>query len=229
MGGVQVSLSDFPEDIVEPMTPILEAIGLVESGTDQLDLDGWNLDKALGFVTSYQRTTAVLSILDYIESIPVPRTMYRDSDGHVTDAESSGSTHETWYPLVNFNHIGKNINFGVSLHREKKSDLLPDGTNCQIAFIGLFAGIKGIEVGLTSLLDLDISMPFIRIESMPDGTVSKKMLLIEDAEIGEESYSSLSIQARLYPDASGSNPVVLGDPNAAHCDCLLYTSPSPRD
>lgn len=30
MGGVQVSLSDFPEDIVEPMTPILEAIGLVE-------------------------------------------------------------------------------------------------------------------------------------------------------------------------------------------------------
>lgn len=220
MSGVQISLSDFPDDIIEPMTPILEAIGLVEGGSEQLDLDGWTLDKALSFITSYQRTTAILSILDFIESIPIPKTMYRDADGHVTDTSSDGSTAETWYSLVNFNHIGKNINFGVSLHREKKSDLLPDGTNCQIAFIGLFAGIKGIEVGSTSLLDLDLSLPFIRIESMPNGTVSKKMLLTENAELDEDSYSSLSIQARLYPDASGSNPVVLGDPNAAHCDAI---------
>ena len=42
MGGVQVSLSDFPDDIVEPMTPILEAIGLVDLGDDNLDINGWD-------------------------------------------------------------------------------------------------------------------------------------------------------------------------------------------
>ena len=74
MGGVQVSLSDFPEDIVEPMTPILEAIGLVELGGVNLDLNGWDLQKALGFLASYQRTTALISIVDFIDILPPPVT-----------------------------------------------------------------------------------------------------------------------------------------------------------
>ena len=76
MADVSISVMDFAEDIAEPIVPILDALGMIGGDGDDLDLEGWSLEKALGFIKSYQRTTALLTVLDLIESAPSPIVMY---------------------------------------------------------------------------------------------------------------------------------------------------------
>jgi len=234
MADVSVSVMDFAEDIAEPIVPILEALGMIGGDGDDLDLEGWDLEKALGFIASYQRTSSLLTVLDLLDPdlIPTPFAMYRDGDGHVTVDSSTDSIEETWYPLVDFTHTGKNVQFGITLHREQKSEFLEDGTNCQIMFIGIFGKVSDISVGGSSLLNVDLSFPLLRLESFADGSVTKKILMIQDAEVGEENRSSLSIQAQLRPDPStfGSGvPVVLGDSAGVHCDAIILRLAIGRD
>ena len=180
MGGVQVSLSDFPDDIVEPMTPILEAIGLVDLGDDNLDINGWDLQKALGFLASYQRTTALLSIVDFIEKLPPPMTKYRDEDGHVTDDSSPNSIEEKWYKIFDFDVAKGQGSLSLTLHREKKSVTLTEDSsqNCQVLYIGIGVEMLGIDVGASLELDFIVSLPVVRIESIADGTVDYKVLFL---------------------------------------------------
>ncbi|MEC7687626.1 MAG: hypothetical protein VX514_01145, partial [Candidatus Thermoplasmatota archaeon] len=105
---VSVKVTDFAEDIAEPIVPILDALGMIGGDGDDLDLDGWDLNKAIGFLASYQRTSSLLSIFDMIPEPPSIYQMYRDIDGHVTANTSghSGETKENWYSLFNFNLEG---------------------------------------------------------------------------------------------------------------------------
>ena len=192
MGGVQVSLSDFPDDIVEPMTPILEAIGLVELGDDNVDINGWDLQKALGFLASYQRTTALLSIVDFIDKLPAPMTKYRDLDGHVTDDSSPDSIEEKWYKIFDFDVAKGQGSLSLTLHREKKSLTLTadPSQNCQVLYIGIGVEILGIDVGTSLELDLNVSIPVVRIESFADGTVAYKVLFLSGDATGNHAFST---------------------------------------
>ena len=203
MADVSISVMDFAEDIAEPIVPILEALGMIGGDGDDLDLDGWSLEKALGFVKSYQRTTSILSILDLIESLPASYTMYRDGDGHVTDVSSSTSDEEIWYPFIQFSEttVG-DVEIGLTLNRKMKTDILSDGTNAQQIYIGLFAKINQLSVGGHVLLDINLSIPIIRSESSGNGSLDPatdsldhKFLFMEDAPSGEEHLAAISLQA----------------------------------
>ena len=203
MASVNVSVMDFAEDIAEPIVPILEALGMIGGDGNDLDLDGWSLEKALGFVSSYQRTSAILTILDLIDKIPLAQTKHRDTDGHVTSDPSSGSQEEIWQQILDLSTDSHELNLGISYNRTKLVQTLDsDGTNCQRIHLGLFGELKGLAIGTSSVLDLEMSLPILRLESNQDGSMNKKTLLIENAESGEEHLSALSIQARLTPQGS---------------------------
>jgi hypothetical protein len=202
MASVNVSVMDFADDIAEPIVPILEALGMIGGDGNDLDLEGWSLEKALGFISSYQRTSAILTVLDLIENIPLARTMHRDSDGHVTSTSSPGSQEEIWQKILDLSTDDHELNLGVTYSRTKLSKLLAsDGTNCQLMHLGLFGELKNLSIGSSSNLDLEISLPLLRLESIENGSITKKILLIEDSEGGEEHLSAASIQARLTPQS----------------------------
>ena len=64
---VSVKVSDFAEDIAEPIVPILDALGMIGGDGNDLNLGDWDLNKAIGFIASYQRTSSLLSIFDLIK------------------------------------------------------------------------------------------------------------------------------------------------------------------
>ena len=111
---VSISVDDFAEDIKGPILPILDALGLIGGTGDDLDLAGWNFQKAIDFIKSYERTSSLLTILDFLdpEVIPPSYKMYRDDDGHVTSQTSASATEEIWQPLLNFNETDYRVDIG---------------------------------------------------------------------------------------------------------------------
>ena len=47
---MSISIDDFAEDIKGPILPILDALGLIGGTGDDLDLGGWNFQKAIDFI-----------------------------------------------------------------------------------------------------------------------------------------------------------------------------------
>ena len=93
---MSISIDDFAEDIKGPILPILDALGLIGGTGDDLDLAGWNFQKAIDFIKSYERTSSLLTIFDFLdpEVIPPSITMYRDDNGHVTSNPSPSAKEE---------------------------------------------------------------------------------------------------------------------------------------
>ena len=59
---ISIEPTDFGQDIIDSVTPILGALGLLDAN-GSLDVNGWNLEKALGVFGTYERTEFVLNIL----------------------------------------------------------------------------------------------------------------------------------------------------------------------
>ena len=117
---MSISVDDFAEDIKGPILPILDALGLIGGTGDDLDLAGWNFQKAIDFIQSYERTSSLLSIFDFLdpELIPSSFTMYRDINGHVTPQTSPSAKEEIWQPVFNSNGTNYQVDIGVTHHRE---------------------------------------------------------------------------------------------------------------
>ncbi len=145
---VQIGLTDFAEDIAEPILPILEALGLLDPTGQHLDLNGWNFSKAMDFAKSYERTTAILSILDLLDSTIQSFPMYRNTDGHVTAEFSPNSIEETWYKIMEtpIGSSGSVVETCITLHRTELDDTLSDGHHCQSLVIG--AGLRFLTLEL---------------------------------------------------------------------------------
>ena len=203
---VSVKVSDFAEDIAEPIVPILDALGMIGGDGNDLNLDGWDLNKAIGFIASYQRTSSLLSILDLIPDPPSIYQMYRDVDGHVTGNTSGhlDETIENWYSLFNFNlQNDASGEAGITLYRKKKDDILEDGTNCQEMILGLFVKIDGIEIGSSNpvLFDLSVSFPLLHISSDTSGIITPTILLND--VISETQRQAVSVQAKIRSSMYG--------------------------
>ena len=120
---MSISIDDFAEDIKGPILPILDALGLIGGTGDDLDLAGWNFQKAIDFIKSYERTSSLLTIFDFLdpEVIPPSITMYRDVNGHVTSNTSPSAKEETWQPFLNLNDENYKVDLGITHHRETVS------------------------------------------------------------------------------------------------------------
>ena len=60
---VSISVDDFAEDIKGPILPILDALGLIGGTGDDLDLAGWNFQKAIDFIPEIQNKPMVITMV----------------------------------------------------------------------------------------------------------------------------------------------------------------------
>ena len=200
---VKIELTDFAEDIGEPILPILEALGLLDPSGQHLDLDGWNFNKAMNFAKSYERTSAILSILDMLDSTIQSFPMYRNVEGHVTAEYSLNSIEETWYKIMEtpIGSGGTVLETCITLHRTELVKLLSDGHHCQSLVIGLGLRLLNFRIGATIVsLNLAISLPLFATISDSDDTIDTMVLLKKDdtASLSTEEKQqicSVSIQA----------------------------------
>ena len=200
---VQIGLTDFAEDIAEPILPILEALGLLDETGQHLDLNGWNFSKAMGFAKSYERTTAILSILDMLDSTIQSFPMYRNTDGHVTAEFSPNSIEETWYKIMEtpIEANGSVVETCITLHRTELDDTLSDNHHCQSLVIGVGLRVLNFRIGQTIVnLNLAISIPLFAAISESNGNVTTMVLLKKDDTSGldaadAQQLCSVSIQA----------------------------------
>ena len=201
---VQIGLTDFAEDIAEPILPILEALGLLDPSGQHLDLNGWNFSKAMAFAKSYERTTAILSILDMLDSTIQSFPMYRNTDGHVTAEFSPNSIEETWYKIME-TPIGSNgsvFETCITLHRTELDDQLSsEQHHCQSLVIGVGLRVLNFTIGQTIVnLNLAISIPLFSAISESNGKITTMVLLKKDDINGldaadAQQLCSVSIQA----------------------------------
>jgi len=200
---VQIGLTDFAEDIAEPILPILEALGLLDETGQHLDLNGWNFSKAMDFAKSYERTTAILSILDMLDSTIQSFPMYRNTDGHVTAEFSPNSIEETWYKIMEtpIEANGSVVETCITLHRTELDDTLSDNHHCQSLVIGVGLRVLNFRIGQTIVnLNLAISIPLFAAISESNGNVTTMVLLKKDDTSGldaadAQQLCSVSIQA----------------------------------
>ena len=223
---MSISIDDFAEDIKGPILPILDALGLIGGTGDDLDLGGWNFQKAIDFIKSYERTSSLLTIFDFLdpEVIPSSFTMYRDADGHVTSQTSPSAKEEIWQPLFNSNGANYHVDIGVTHHREMKGPIT-DGSNsgdhCQVIYLGLFAKLSNIIINNNIKFSADISLPILRSESTPTDTIDHSFLLFQD---DSEPMAKTSIQLKIEP--SGVNQFEVGDMS---CDAIILRLAIGRD
>ena len=210
---VSVKVSDFAEDIAEPIVPILDALGMIGGDGNDLNLGDWDLNTAIGFLASYQRTSSLLSIFDLIPEPPSIYQMYRDAQGHVTDTPSD--IIENWYSLFNFNLPSGTGEAGLTLYRKKLSTIITeDGTNCQEMILGIFVKIDGIAIGASNpvLLDLSVSFPLIHISSDDSGNLTPTILL-NDVLSSETQRQAVSVQAKIRSSSGRLEPSSGGNPS----------------
>ena len=72
---ISIEPTDFGQDILDSVSPILGALGLL--GSDgSLDIDDWSMEKALGVFGTYERTEFILNMLSgYLST---PKSVYRE-------------------------------------------------------------------------------------------------------------------------------------------------------
>ena len=201
---MSISIDDFAEDIKGPILPILDALGLIGGNGDDLDLGGWNFQKAIDFIKSYERTSSLLTIFDFLdpEVIPPSITMYRDANGHVTSNTSPSAKEEIWQPFVNLNEENYKVDIGITHHREMKdAEVLPSGDHCQIIYLGLFAKLSDVIINDNINLNAEISMPILRSESTSTNDINHSFLLFQD---DSEPMAKTSIQLRIEPHDSNN-------------------------
>ena len=224
---VSISVDDFAEDIKGPILPILDALGLIGGTGDDLDLAGWNFQKAIDFIKSYERTSSLLTILDFLdpEVIPPSYKMYRDDDGHVTSQTSPSATEEIWQPLLNFNETDYRVDIGVTHKREMKDEILSSNDHCQTIYLGLFAKLSDVVIKNQIKFSADISLPILRSESSssPVDEIEHSFLLFQDVpNIG--SNAKTSIQLRIEPYDTNQFQV-----NTMSCDAIILRLAIGRD
>lgn len=223
---VSISVDDFAEDIKGPILPILDALGLIGGNGDDLDLAGWDFQKAIGFIKSYERTSSLLSIFDFLdpEVIPSSFTMYRDINGHVTPQISPSAKEEIWQPFFNSHGSNYQVDIGVTHHREMKGQITSgsnSGDHCQVIYLGLFAKLSNIIINNNIKFSADISLPILRSESTPTDTIDHSFLLFQD---DSEPMAKTSIQLRIEP--SGTGQFEVGDMS---CDSIILRLAIGRD
>ena len=111
--------NDFGQDIIDSMTPLLGAIGLLDSNGN-LDVNNWSLDKALGVFGTYERTELILNLLSGYLAQPT-YVLRERSTGLIVDSgelPSSETREEEWFAISQ----GEGWSVNLTVCHEQLSD-----------------------------------------------------------------------------------------------------------
>ena len=227
-------LSEFAEDIIDHIRPLLEAVGLMNGSSDEIDFYGFSFEKLAQLFHSYERTTALLSLLDMMEPTIQSVTMHKDENGFIREGPmdpGSNGNESTWYRLTTVPIGGSNsVDVCLSVKREitrnDDDELVQLGgdssDHAQTMLLGFGLSLSNVEVG-TATLDLLVDVPLLclRAEAMP--TFHSQLVVKSnptndcigdwmDSDEARHSIASISISAnvrsydgtRLEASATGS-------------------------
>ena len=207
-----IELTDFGSDVLGAISPILDAIGLLDAN-GKLDIGGWNLNKAMGIFKTYERTSSILDFLCLFTNEPSVR--YRqlvDENGGLSGivsslrTDSSYNYEEEWFKLfeVNLNNVSTPLKFSLIVNQEKLNPF-GDGTHGQELVLGLGVECESYEFelpigGTKHYLSGIISLPLIKVVSDQSGITTSSLLFsqtdaaqhrpaISVSMMGENTYS----------------------------------------
>ena len=121
---ISIEPTDFGQDILDSISPLLGAFGLL--GSDgKLDINNWSLEKALGVFGTYERTEFILNLLSgYIST---PTSVYREiASGLIVDKSNFSPDkirEEEWFPVSK----GEGWSANIVVHHNKLG-VLPSST-----------------------------------------------------------------------------------------------------
>ena len=152
-------LSEFAEDIIDHIRPLLEAVGLMNGSSDEIDFYGFSFEKLAQLFHSYERTTALLSLLDMMEPTIQSVTMHKDENGFIREGPmdpGSNGNESTWYRLTTVPIGGSNsVDVCLSVKREitrndddELEELGGDSSDhAQTMLLGFGLSLSNVEVG----------------------------------------------------------------------------------
>ena len=113
---VTIEPTDFGNDIIDSIRPFLRAFGLMDSN-DQLDLNNWSMEKALGVFSTFERTELILDLLSgYVSQ---PRYVLREIiSGLIVESGElppNETREEEWYAISS----GEGWSVNLIVHHQK--------------------------------------------------------------------------------------------------------------
>ena len=169
-------LSEFADDIIDHIRPLLESLGLIGIGSDGINFDGFSFDKLKNMFHSYERTSALLSLLDMMEPAIQSVTMHKDQNGFIREGPIDPGTEDnesTWYRLTTVSvNPTTNIDVCLSLIRDiTLADdnevflIEPSTEHAQTMLLGIGLSLSNVVVGGVALdLLLDVPLLCLRAE-----------------------------------------------------------------
>ena len=212
-------LSEFAEDIIDHIRPLLEAVGLVSGSSDEIDFNGFSFEKLAQLFHSYERTTALLSLLDMMQPTIQSVTMHKDQNGFIREGPMNSGTEgneSTWYRLTTV-PIGESQTVDVCLSVIRDITLNGDGDSVQLGdgssdhaqtmLLGFGLSLSNVNIGPLALdLLLDVPLLCLRAEALP--TFQSQLVLKSnpandcigawmDSDEAKHSLASISISANV--------------------------------
>lgn|GEM_PF-1493269 len=201
---ITIAPTDFSEDIVDTVRPMLDALGLLDS-SGNLDVSNWNIDKAFKIFETYERTETILDVLSSF--LGLPEVFHREidySDGSISglisnDNQGNPSNHyrEEWYTIYPFDDSS---NWGVHLIVVHERT----GTDSHEVNVGLGISIKNLEI-TNQVLNARLSIPIVGVVS--DYSTSTPSITTQNLIWGPSAKERISLDAQIS-DSSGNYTVL---------------------
>ena len=171
-------LSEFAEDIIDHIRPLLEVVGLVSGTSDEIDFNGFSFEKLAQLFHSYERTTALLSLLDLMEPTIQSVTMHKDQNGFIREGPMDPGTdgnESTWYrlttvPIDESKIVDVCLSVTRDITRDGNGELVQLGgdssDHAQTMLLGFGLSLSNVAVGDVDLdLLVDVPLLCLRAES----------------------------------------------------------------
>ncbi len=110
---ITIAPTDFTNDIVDTVKPLLDAVGLLDSNGN-LDIQNWDAQKAMGIFETYERTETILDLISGFTDLPqvfYRQKQYDNGDGTLSasgllypdnDGDTQGFEREEWFKIYPF-------------------------------------------------------------------------------------------------------------------------------
>ena len=233
---ITIEPTDFGQDIVDMITPLAESLGLMENG--EININDWDLKKALGFLETYDRTDKVVDLLSMISG-GIPENMWREAyfldesgsqktSGTIrsdTPNDLSNYINEEWFKIYDLASWqgGSCAIFITVVHRTGSFNIDGKSSNHQLN-IGIGANFNQ-QLNTNTPQDIEgiVSIPIVRLgwdasaNNGEGGSVYENLIWLDESSVSSElaSEGRISISAEL----KNSNDSRYETPNLIHPSC----------
>ena len=205
---ITIAPTDFTNDIVDTVKPLLDAVGLLDSNGN-LDIQNWNAQKAMGIFETYERTETILDLISGFTDLPqvfYRQKQYDNGDGTLSasgllypdnDGDTQGFEREEWFKIYPFDDSVPWAIYLTIIHTGS-------GSSHEVKVGAGFSYLA--DIGANEL-DCRVSIPIMKIDTTTaPGSITTTPLIWSESVLSgpqgniENSGNRISISGRLKPD-----------------------------